>query len=55
MVGSVHIGMDATNLDDLYGSPLLEWSRIASRLDWLVRSGGSEHHRSRLGTRGRSE
>ena len=33
MVGGVHIGMDATNLDDLYGSPLLEWSRIASRLD----------------------
>jgi hypothetical protein len=25
--------MEATNLDDIYGSPLLEWARIEARLD----------------------
>ena len=27
------MGMDGVNLDTIYGSPLLEWARIESRLE----------------------
>ena len=32
-LGGVRSRMDATNLADLYDSPLLDWDRITARLD----------------------
>ena len=46
--------MDATNLADLYGSPLLEWDRIKGRLDRGVsqapETGGPNRHTCWLAT-----
>jgi hypothetical protein len=46
--------MEATNLADLYGSPLLEWAPIAARLDLGVtqapESGGPDRHTCWLAT-----
>lgn len=46
--------MDATNLADLYGSPLLDWTRIEARLDRGVTqapgSGGPNRHTCWLAT-----
>ena len=45
--------MDATNLADLYGAPLIDWSRIKARLDAGVSqapgSGGPDRHTSLVG------
>src|SRR2546421_7964439 len=46
--------MDATNLADLYGTPLLDWARIAARLDEGVTqapdTGGPNRHTCWLAT-----
>jgi hypothetical protein len=46
--------MDATNLADLYGSPLLDWGRITDRLDRGVTqapgTGGPDRHTCWLAT-----
>ncbi len=46
--------MEATNLDDLYGTPLLDWSHIESRLDDGVTqapgTGGPDRHTCWLAT-----
>ena len=46
--------MDTTNLDNLYGSPLLEWERIEERLDRGVTqapgTGGPDRHTCWLAT-----
>src|SRR5882724_9637371 len=47
-------GMDATNLDEIYGTPLLDWTRIAARLDDGVSqvpgTGGPNRHTCWLAT-----
>ena len=46
--------MDATNLADLYGSPLLDWDRITARLDdgltQAPGTGGPDRHTCWLAT-----
>lgn len=46
--------MDVANLDDIYGSPLLDWDRIAARLDEGVPqapgTGGPDRHTCWLAT-----
>ena len=46
--------MDATNLADLYGSPLLDWDRITARLDEGLTqapgTGGPDRHTCWLAT-----
>jgi hypothetical protein len=46
--------MEATNLADLYGTPLLDWARITARLDrgftQAPGTGGPDHHSCWLAT-----
>jgi hypothetical protein len=48
------MSVDAVNLDTIYGSPLLEWPRIESRLERGVTqapgTGGPGHHTCWLAT-----
>jgi hypothetical protein len=39
--------MEATNLADIYGLPLLDWARVESRLEWKLEREGEplpDHH-----------
>ena len=54
MVSSVRSIMKATNLDNTYGSPLLDWSRVEARLNQGVTqapgTGGPDRHTCWLAT-----
>jgi hypothetical protein len=51
MASSVRSVMKATNLDNTYGSPLLDWSRVEARLNRGVRQAPGTGGRDRLCTR----
>jgi hypothetical protein len=54
MATSVRLAVKATNLDNIYGSPLLEWSRVEARLSNGVTqapgTGGAGRHTCWLAT-----